>query len=863
MDNLFLRTYTRLKKKKKKKEFHKPDFYQDKAVFVFDTETTTDFKMGLKVGYFQLYINNLLIHQGLFYKEATNEEIKIIYRYAKRNNIKVYKVEDFRKYVFYPVVFNFRALCLAYNLPFDIPRISIRHTQAKKKESGGFSFILSENSALPRIVSKQLNSETTTVRFSQSLYNKHFFNGNFLDVQKLACVLLERKKISLEEACEVLKTKTRKKETDKHGKITFEYLDYLIKDVRATYEVYLKLKERFESYQINIPLTDIFSSASLGKNALKQMGISSFHEQNPDFKFEILGNVMICYYGGRVEVLMRKEPVKVSVLDFTSMYPTITLLIGLWDFIIADRIEYQYCTSEIIELLKKITLEDLRNPETWKKLAVIVKIKPNAEELPVRSIYNSESKTHSIAINKLTFNGEIFYSLADIIRHKLQTGNFPEIIEAIKFVPLGKQQTLQKTQILGTEFNPSEENFIKKLVEERYKIKESNPEKADSLKIIANSTTYGIFIQLDPEDEEKELDVYGIEKFSSKSIFEKEGEYYNPIIAVSITAGARLLLTMAELFLQSRGYKHYYMDTDSIFVPPEVADELSDFFQTLNPYDLGIRVLKIEKRDKWLYAIASKRYVLYDLVNGKIVIDPDPQKKEYKLHGLGHITNPFGKDEKYWHYKIWEDILKLHYGQITYKDLFEKYSKMFVVSKMSITNWKIMNLFKNVNGATPYNFYLRGIGRKLKDKVIKPIAPYTKDYQSVVYEPFINLENGEVMQGEENWKTLYNQIIDYINHPESKFDGDIGLLKRKHVRPKEIVWIGKESNKINEDLTEEIKATTYKDIGKDRKIILNMSNQEAEKRDVSRPTLWKIQKRLRKNPKKFNWKTRSVKRLIT
>ena len=41
------------------------------------------------------------------------------------------------------------------------------------------------------------------------------------------------------------------------------------------------------------------------------------------------------------------------------------------------------------------------------------------------------------------------------------------------------------------------------------------------------------------------------------------------------------------------------------------------------------------------------------------------------------------------------------------------------------------------------------------------------------------------------------------------------------------------------------------------------SDQEAEKRGVYRPTLWKIQKRLIKNPKKFNWKTEPVRKLLS
>lgn len=117
------------------------------------------------------------------------------------------------------------------------------------------------------------------------------------------------------------------------------------------------------------------------------------------------------------------------------------------------------------------------------------------------------------------------------------------------------------------------------------------------------------------------------------------------------------------------------------------------------------------------------------------------------------------------------------------------------------------------------------------------------------------------MQGEKYWKTLYEQIINYIDHPEAKFEGKEGWLKRRHIKPKEIVWIGKESNKINE-VHEDTKVNTYRDREKDKIRILNMSNEEALKRGVSRPTLWKIKEKLRKNPEKFNWNTRAVRKLL-
>jgi hypothetical protein len=65
---------------------------------------------------------------------------------------------------------------------------------------------------------------------------------------------------------------------------------------------------------------------------------------------------MTAYYGGRCECKIRKVPTRVTTLDFTSMYPTVTMLLDLWKFIIAEDIETKDVTEEIKVLLNNINL---------------------------------------------------------------------------------------------------------------------------------------------------------------------------------------------------------------------------------------------------------------------------------------------------------------------------------------------------------------------------------------------------------------------------------------------------------------------------------------------------------------------------
>jgi DNA polymerase elongation subunit (family B) len=104
-----------------------------------------------------------------------------------------------------------------------------------------------------------------------------------------------------------------------------------------------------------------------------------------------------------------------------------------------------------------------------------------------------------------------------------------------------------------------------------------------AMKILANSTTYGIFVELNPEEATDEQAVYSNTSFSTfDNKLERLGEYFHPIVAVMLVSGARLLLALAEEYVTSKGYKYAYMDTDSISVQPDIADELSKYFQKLN-----------------------------------------------------------------------------------------------------------------------------------------------------------------------------------------------------------------------------------------------------------------------------------------
>src|SRR5206468_1776402 len=79
-----------------------------------------------------------------------------------------------------------------------------------------------------------------------------------------------------------------------------------------------------------------------------------------------------------------------------------------------------------------------------------------------------------------------------------------------------------------------------------------------SLKITANATSYGIFIELNPRELDKlaHTACYGLDgqRFDAQvRRYETPGRHFHPLLATLITGAARLMLTLAELLAQRHG----------------------------------------------------------------------------------------------------------------------------------------------------------------------------------------------------------------------------------------------------------------------------------------------------------------------
>ena len=746
---------------------------------IFDTETTTNASQTLKFGVYQIRKGLELWEAGFFFNSdiLTDWELSVIRSYAAEINYRYLTVGEFIENVFYRIGYELRATIIGFNLPFDISRLAINHGAARGRiMKGGFSFQLSPHRYWPNIQIKHLSSRVSLIRFTtrpgriagRGMRKRKIRllprPGYFVDVSTLAKALTSRS-FNLAGLVEFLETEHRKLNTDEHGQaVTDNYLAYARYDVQVTWECYCKLLEKYSEHKLTQTAPHrIFSEASIGKAYFKEMNIRPWRELQPDFPDYLIGRIMSAYFGGRSEVHYRRIVSQVRYCDFLSMYPTVCTLMGLWQFVIANGLKWRDSTAETRKLLKSTTLADLQNPNFWGMLTTLVQIEPDGDILPVRANYGGDRQS-TIGLNHLHSKTPFWFTLADCIASKLLTGKAPKIRRAITFEPDGVQPELKAFEICGNpeyRIDPYTDDFYRRIIDLRSTVK-LQLKSADSfdremlestqltLKILANATSYGNFVELNVEDlakpQQHQCHGYSDEAFAIETDkIEEPGRYFHPLIGTLITGAARMMLAMTERLIIDSGLDWAFCDTDSMAIAKPVGmaevefnakvETIRSWFNALNPYADKSPLLKLEDANfklangqstkdiapLYCLAISAKRYALFNLdADGQISI------RKASAHGLGHLLPPYGGPEapasipapalplaeigvERWQYDLWNQIIRATLGchpdqvELGYHPSLD----MPAASRYNATTPNLVSWFDKHNEQRPYSEQVR------------------------------------------------------------------------------------------------------------------------------------------------------------
>jgi hypothetical protein len=875
-------------------------------------------------GTYRLVVDGKCLEEGLFHADdLPRRDVEVLKDYVLCHNANAPSRDDRRLRLltqsefldlFYQLAYKARCLVVGYGLARTISGLAFDCSPARGFYAGGFSFCLwsyrdnkgrqRPDGFRPRICVKHIDSKRSLIGFSArnspdradlipegSQSGKpepgYKFPGYFLDAHTLGFSLTDEA-YSLADACEAFGVAYRKQQSARRGSVTKEHIDDLRYDALAISELAAKLITEFSEHPIPISPTHALSPAALGKGYLKSMNIRPILKRQPDFPKQYLGYAQTAFFGGRTSVKTRKVVCPVVYTDFLSMYSTVNTLMRLWSFVIARDIRViEHCKDRVEEFLRELTPDMLFEPETWTRMNGFIKVVPNGDVLPIRSKFSPASNDWQVGINHVYAKQEdaLWYSIPDVVASILATGRVPEIIDAFLIEPSGALFEAVPTKLRGiVDVDPDRDDFFRVIVEERLRmssrddlsgIEKKRLEKA--LKILASATCFGIYAQMDRQDQDDKVEVtcHGIdpEPYKCKVAHpEFAGEFWFAPLGSLITAGARLALALLDHCVSELHGSYVMEDTDSMAIVAtehgglvpcpggpfrmpdgrsavralswrEVAD-IAARFAKLNPYtDKPRSILKIERdnydpetgeqRQIYCLAISSKRYALFlrDDDGNPILLQKgiNNQEDRWSEHGLGHLRNPLDpeSEDRDWIRQAWISVIRRTLGLSAQPLGFEH---LPAIGRVPITSPTAMRSLARLNRGKkyrnrikPFDFLLSchvkpfGYPPDVDPEKFHLVAPYVPDPECWVDLPWIDQYSGKQYEittegfhgsrGVARVRTYGEVLREYEFHlgaksadAKGKPSGKqtFGLLRRRHVRVERIIYIGRESNMLEE-----------------------------------------------------------------
>jgi hypothetical protein len=679
---------------------------------------------------------------------------------------------------------------------------------------------------------------------------------------------LRNRSYSLKSACKELGV-PGKLDHKPTGRVDLEEIEYCRQDVSATTNILNAAKPEYDLHPIAPGPDRLFSPASVAKAYLEELNISHPDKKVGKADYEY-GVFMQAYFGGRAECRIRNWEVPVCPVDFMSQYPTVNELLENWSLLTARNVTFPDATDEVRQFFSQITLDACFDRNIWSRFRFFALVRPDNDVLPVRTFYNGV--TQNIGINYLSSKEPIWFAGPDIIASVLLTGKVPHIQKAIRVVPHGKQAGLKTVSLRSmVEVDAAKDSLFKHVIEQRA-ANEANPALHYWLKILANSGSYGLFVELNPnESTTTKLKVFsGEASFETTSdVIEEPGKWFAPHIASLITSGGRLLLAMLEKSIANAGGSYLFCDTDSAAIVssenggpvamPDGADPIKALswakvqsivhrFESLNPYDTPGSILKIhklnwdrnkERRQLFGYGIAAKRYSLYTKTKDDIeIVEP-------KAHGLGYFYPPkdspkgWKHETPLWIFEAWDWIMR---GVLGLERTTPPWFNLPVMMRLTLStpHHVLRNLAKGPL-TRPHNFMMLpqisrfGCPENTDPDKFTLVTPFSSERKEWMRSKCINVHDAQSpvyeltkeFDGRRAAVKDFSMLLNlYQKHPEAKSLGPDGkpcdyktrgLLRRAHVVANGVIYIGKESDRHWEEAEDlsllEFRAVKYRPKG--------------------------------------------------
>jgi hypothetical protein len=330
--------------------------------------------------------------------------------------------------------------------------------------------------------------------------------------------------------------------------------------------------------------------------------------------------------------------VSVDDFDIRSAYSAGFCLTRCWDVLTAEDVREVGATRELRSLAKRVAAGDfapLFDPATYGHLGLcLAEVICRGEPWPVELPGRRPSDAPSFHVARLQCPEPLPFSAYDVLLAALASDRVPEIVSAIRLVPVGGDRVRQ-LPLSGGVVVRAGENPVAAGVRLRSELKDTGDSRLPvQLRIFLNALSWGVFARLDQRR------VSGGPGRRSELI-EEPSVWTWPPIASTVPAVARMWLALVERLATDRSGVIVSRDTDglAILASPtggKIAladgrvvhalawseiDELLAPFDALDPFGDGRPFWDVKRRGSdvragapdtplHLLALGLKRYVL-------------------------------------------------------------------------------------------------------------------------------------------------------------------------------------------------------------------------------------------------------------
>jgi len=394
------------------------------------------------------------------------------------------------------------------------------------------------------------------------------WTGLFIDVMSLAYALDADRGASFAEHCEDFGLVPS--ELPMAVTVTEQGAETVAGSVAAIHRLALRLDEEASSWfrsgagrTSRVDLARTTSPGAIATELLERAGLTP-----PLAKFDLtqpeLEHWAEASHGGWCEADPRfiGHATAVVSADISSAYPLVAHWLGWWEVLCAGRLRRQGVTAELRQLCKKAVVDPCvaLEPEVWRRFGLtLVEVMADGERFPhaFEDPHHLDDRMEVVGVRSP--ERSLWYPWADVLAAAVLSGRVPKIVHASRLVPepgpYGGPQHLRVLPRLTVE---TDRDPAPDFVRHRRAAKARGDQRlAAELRVVVNALVYGGFCRFD--------DV-SVREGRRMVVGERPGPWAFVPISASVTAGARLLLAVADRLVADRGGAIVYRDTDSALI---------------------------------------------------------------------------------------------------------------------------------------------------------------------------------------------------------------------------------------------------------------------------------------------------------